>query len=60
MPKLCANITYGFQCVVITLKTISSLESSHCGAAEMNPTRNHDVVGLIPGLAQCVKDLAFP
>ena len=30
--------------------------SSHCGAVEMNPTRNHEVVGLIPGLAQWVKD----
>ena len=26
----------------------------------MNPTRNHQDVGLIPGLAQCVKDLALP
>ena len=25
-----------------------------------NPTRNHEVVGLIPGLAQGVKDLALP
>ena len=32
------------------------LESSHRGAAEMNPTRNHKVVGSIPGLAQWVKD----
>ena len=24
-----------------------------------NPTRNHEVLGLIPGLAQRVKDLAF-
>ena len=24
-----------------------------------NPTRNHEVVGLIPGLAQWVKDLAL-
>ena len=30
--------------------------SSHCGAAEMNPTGNHDVVSLIPGLAQWVED----
>ena len=26
------------------------LWSSHCGAAEMNPPRNNEVVGLIPGL----------
>ena len=30
--------------------------SSHRGTTEMNPTRNHDVVGSIPGLAQWVKD----
>ena len=24
-----------------------------------NPTRNHEVVGLVPALAQCVKDLAL-
>ena len=26
----------------------------------MNPTRNHEVVGLIPGLAEWVKDQALP
>ena len=26
----------------------------------MNPTRNHEVEGSIPGLTQWVKDLAFP
>ena len=31
----------------------------HCGTAEMNPTRNHEVVGLIPGLAQWVGDLVW-
>ena len=30
---------------------------SHHGTAEMNLTRNHEVKGLIPGLAQWVKDL---
>ena len=33
--------------------------SSHCGAPETNLTRNHKVVGLIPGLAQWVKDLVL-
>ena len=33
---------------------------SSCGAAQTNPTRNHEVSGLIPGLAQQVKGLALP
>ena len=33
--------------------------SSHCGTAEMNPARTHEVSGLISGLAQWVKDLAL-
>ena len=34
--------------------------SSHHGAVEANPTRNHEVAGLIPGLTQWVKDLSLP
>ena len=42
------------------LKKKRERESSHGGTAETNPTRNHEVSGLIPGLAQWVKDLELP
>ena len=39
---------------------IKITRSSHHGAAETNPIRNHEVAGLIPGLIQWVKDLVLP
>ena len=44
---------------VKTLKKLW-LKSSCCGSAETNLTSIHEVEGLIPGLAQWVKDLALP
>ena len=34
--------------------------SSRRGSVLTNPTRSHEVAGLIPGLTQWVKDLALP
>ena len=42
-----------------TLKSMA-FRSSHHGAVEMNPTRNHEVAGSIPGLAQWLKDPVLP
>ena len=36
----------------------SLMGSSYYGTMETNLTRNHEVAGLIPGLAQWVKDLS--
>ena len=36
-------------------KLIKKLRSFRRRTAEMNPTRNHEVAGLVPGLAQWVK-----
>ena len=42
-----------------TLQKYAYFWSSRHGKEEMNPTRNHEVAGSIPGLTQWVKDLAL-
>ena len=43
----------------VDLEAVNVGRSSRHGAAEMNPTSNHEVLGSIPGLAQWVTDLAL-
>ena len=50
---------YTFLFIDKTCEKSECWSSRHC-AAEMNPTRDHDVVGSIPGLFQWVTDQALP
>ena len=44
---------------VVCIKTFQFGSSRH-GIVETNPTKNHEVAGLIPGLVHWVKDLVLP
>ena len=54
----CLNHLVNFR-TKIKIKTCKKKWSSHCGAAEMNPTSDHEVMGSITGLTQWIKDLAL-
>ena len=43
-----------------TLSQRGWIGSSRCGSVVMSPTSTHEGVGLIPGIAQCVKDPVLP
>ena len=44
----------------ITIKNLNLLGSSRRGTVVKNPTRNHEVAGSVPALAQWVNDLVLP
>ena len=61
--KITIFLNYEVSCIVWQFYTSIKIVinwSSHHGAAETNLTMNHEVTGLIPGLAQGVKDPVLP
>ena len=56
--------TYSIEYIWIIIQPVKIMESwsSHHGAAETNPTKNYEVAGSIPSLAQWFKfkDQALP
>ena len=49
-------ILYSLYMESIMIQTYTKQKYNCRGSAEMNPNRNHEVTGLIPGLTQWVKD----
>ena len=54
------NIYLHSRAVFLWRKLKKLRRNSHRGAVETNLIRNYEVAGLIPGLAQWVKDLVLP
>ena len=58
VPKTKRKVKLGLHSVC-TVGYKDYCRSSRRGTAETNPTRNHEIAGLVPGLTQWVKDLAL-
>ena len=54
---MCVCVCIYIYIYIYIIKT--SNRNSRCGAAETNPTGNHEVAGSNPGLARRVKDLVL-